>query len=191
MITPETHEWLHFVHVTTKPLRSGEKIQKSANRKRRSTQISAFESLYSIAREMKTLKSSNDATEASVNSMSERLSLALAVVLTAPSATSPLRDVQQSQVKLVLQPVLRRQLSSILLKSSRPVLIQAGRLPSDDRVLPIFAPSSDVTSTGFRIMWSAYQNVHRQVVQKLSKFFHSSKCFIRRILFFISIVSYL
>nr|CAB3265300.1 receptor-type tyrosine-protein phosphatase eta-like [Phallusia mammillata] len=137
--------------------------KKVIGRRKRSTEGVAFESIVSIAREIKLLKESRDATNDTINSLSERLSQSLSVVV-----TSQMNDVTVVKAKSLLLPLLRQRLRMILLQES-PVVIHVGSALTDERILSTFAPPSGVTSTGFKVMWVGFQNVHRfkLVVTKL------------------------
>ncbi|XP_076820778.1 titin-like isoform X4 [Clavelina lepadiformis] len=128
-------------------------------------QSAAFESLISLAREIKRLSETQNANEATVDSITRRLSESLSVLLTSPNQpTSSLTDISRQNVRDLLFPIVHFHIKEALAGASDPLVIEAGRMFTMERVLATFVNNRTITSSGFTLLWSGFRNSHRYYI---------------------------
>ncbi|CAK8671356.1 unnamed protein product [Clavelina lepadiformis] len=128
-------------------------------------QSAAFESLISLAREIKRLSETQNANEATVDSITRRLSESLSVLLTSPNQpTSSLTNISRQNVRDLLFPIVHFHIKEALAGASDPLVIEAGRMFTMERVLATFVNNRTITSSGFTLLWSGFRNSHRYYI---------------------------
>ena len=123
----------------------------------------AVDNLLSISRELKLLVMSNSTmTEAAADSIAERLTQALIVLVTSSPTFG--RPATRDEIRNILFPVVHHEVNDIFLTRQIEV-IEAGPKPDGNERLTIFIKKESISSSGFSVAWGRYRNIHRSEIK--------------------------
>ena len=121
-----------------------------------------IDTLFAFVPELKLFVRSNDTSEATADSIANRLTRELTALLIAtPTPLAPLiRHQNQDEIRDLLLIVVSHELDDV--RTAGNIEIELGGHPSQGvRVLTVFIKPASITSRGFTLVWGRYGNVHR------------------------------
>lgn len=121
-----------------------------------------IDGLFAFARELKLFILSNDTSQATADSIANRLTLMLTeLLISSPSPSAPLvQRENKDEIRDLLLPIVNHEIEDLLLLS-RIEIEDNGPPTSSGHRLTVFVSKSTITSSGFTAIWGRYQSIHR------------------------------